>query len=164
MNKKVVVVRYLLVCALIVGGYTLSIGHVAASGSIGTQASVQPREDLRRFMQSKVHQEYTFLSYTIWHDHPLTPAKMDSIAASSVKIIGLSKELTVYVAVYKEQGWSNEDVKLFEEKRLQLSRVAEELNRAALRRDAREVHNFFTHLDSTCQSCHKRFRPDLQWL
>jgi cytochrome c556 len=162
MNK--IVVRFLLVCALIVGGYTLRIGQVTGAGSTGAQASTQPREDLRRFMQSKVHQEYTFLSYTIWHDRPLTPAKMDSIAASSVKIIGLSNELTAYVALYKEQGWSNEDVKLFEEKRLQLSRVAQELNRAAQKRDAREVHNFFTHLDNTCQSCHKRFRPDLQWL
>jgi cytochrome c556 len=24
--------------------------------------------------------------------------------------------------------------------------------------------NFFMHLDTTCQSCHKRFRPDIQWL
>ena len=164
MNKKMVVVRFLSVCALIVGGYTLRIGHVAAAGPVGNQASTQPREDLRRFMQSKVHQEYTFLSYTIWHNRPITPAKMDSIAASSVKIIGLSNELTAYVALYKEQGWSNEDVKLFEEKRLQLSRAAQELNRAAQKRDSREVHNFFTHLDNTCQSCHKRFRPDLQWL
>jgi hypothetical protein len=25
------------------------------------------------------------------------------------------------------------------------------------------VTSFFIHLDNTCQSCHRRFRPDLSW-
>ena len=104
------------------------------------------------------------MSFTIWHDRPLTPTKMDSIAVSSSRVIDLTKELTGYAAIYKQQGWSNDDVKFFEEKRLQLSRVAEELNRAAKKHDSSEVINFFMHMDNTCQSCHKRFRPDLQWI
>ncbi|HEY2169209.1 MAG TPA: hypothetical protein VGJ30_06250 [Candidatus Angelobacter sp.] len=38
----------------------------------------------------------------------------------------MSKDLTAYAAIYKNQGWSSDDVKFFEEKRLQLSRVAED--------------------------------------
>jgi cytochrome c556 len=115
-------------------------------------------------MQARVHQEYTFLSFTIWHDRPLTPAKMDSIAASSSKVMQMAQELNKYETTYKDQGWNNDDLKFFEEKRLQLSRVAEELNHAAENRDSTSVINFFMHLDSTCQSCHKRFRPELQWI
>jgi cytochrome c556 len=116
-------------------------------------------------MQARVHQEYTFLSFTIWHDRPLPAEKMDSIAASSAHVVDMSRELTAYAAIYKDQGWSSDDVKFFEEKRLQLSRVAEELGHAAAqKRNSPEVINFFMHLDTTCQSCHKRFRPDLQWL
>jgi cytochrome c556 len=149
---------------LALAGYKLRTGHVTASVPAGTHPPAQNRDDLRKFMQARVHQEYTFLSFTIWHDRPLTAEKMDSIAASSAHVVDMSRELTAYAAIYKDQGWSSDDVKFFEEKRLQLSRVAEELGHAAQKRNSPEVINFFMHLDTTCQSCHKRFRPDLQWL
>ncbi|HEY1937347.1 MAG TPA: cytochrome c [Candidatus Angelobacter sp.] len=161
---KVIVPLAVLTAMLALAGYKLSTVHVAASAHSSPQPSPQSHEDLRRFMQDRVHHEYTFLSFTIWHDRPLTPAKLDSIAASSARVMDLSKELGGYSAVYKEQGWGSDDVKFFDEKRLQLSRVAEELHSAAQKHDSTEVINFFMHLDSTCQSCHKRFRPNLQWL
>ena len=144
-------------------GYKAYSAHVAASAPPPAPTTAA-REDLQKFMQARVHQEYTFLSFTIWHDRPLTPAKMDSIAASSSKVMQMARELNKYETTYKEQGWNNDDLKFFEEKRLQLSRVAEELNHAAENRDSTSVINFFMHLDSTCQSCHKRFRPELQWI
>lgn len=155
---------FLFTCILALAGYRLRSGHVTASVPAGTHPAVQDREDLRKFMQARIHQEYTFLSFTVWHDRPLDAQKMDTIATSSAHIVDMSKDLTAYADIYKNQGWSSADVKFFEEKRLQLSRVAEELGRAAKKHDSPEVINFFMHLDSTCQSCHKRFRPDLQWL
>jgi cytochrome c556 len=41
--------------------------------------------------------------------------------------------------------------------------VAEELKQAAKKRDKGKVESSFEHMDGTCQSCHKRFRPDLSW-
>ncbi|MCU1254654.1 MAG: hypothetical protein JWM83_953 [Candidatus Angelobacter sp.] len=161
---RVGILVLLFTCMLALAGYRLRTGHVTASVPAGTHPPAQNREDLRRFMHASVHHEYTFLSFTIWHDRPLTPAKMDAIVTSSTHVVDMSKELTAYAAIYKDQGWSSDDVKFFEEKRLQLSRVAEELGHAAKKRDSSEVINFFMHLDTTCQSCHKRFRPDLQWL
>jgi cytochrome c556 len=149
---------------LTLAGYRLCTSHVTAAVPAGTHPPAQNRDDLRKFMQARVHQEYTFLSFTIWHDRPLTAKKMDSIAVSSAHVVDMSRELTAYAAIYKDQGWSSDDMKFFEEKRLQLSRVAEELGHAAQKRNSPEVSNFFMHLDTTCQSCHKRFRPDLQWL
>jgi cytochrome c556 len=162
---RIAVLVFLITGTLIFAGYKFRSGHVTASAT--AEHSVKPvpvNEDLRRFMQARVHQEYTFLSFTIWHDKPLTPAKMDSITKSTAKMMDMAKELNNYEAVYREQGWTDEDVKYFEEKRLQLSRVVEELNHASQKHDSQEVVNFFLHLDSTCQSCHRRFRPDLQWL
>lgn len=153
----------ILAAAAMVIGYKAHSAHVAASAP-APLPNTAARVDLQKFMQARVHQEYTFLSFTIWHDRPLTPEKMDSIATSSSKVIEMAKELNKYEATYKDQGWNNDDLKFFEEKRLQLSRVAEELNHAAEKRDSTAVINFFMHLDSTCQSCHKRFRPELQWI
>jgi cytochrome c556 len=144
--------------------YKFRVGRVASSAPAASKAHSQEGKDLRQFMESKVHQEYTFLSFTIWHDRPLTPAKMDAIAASSSRVMEMSQQLTAYAAIYKEQGWSTNDMKLFEENRLQLSRIAEELNRAAQRHATPDVIDNFQHLNGACQSCHKRFRPDLKWL
>lgn len=163
-------IRMIVTGALFVGallafcGYRLRTGRIAHPAPIGAKGIPHEQQDLRQFMQSKVHQEYTFLSFTIWHDRPLTPAKMDAIAASSSRVMDLSKELGAYGALYKEQGWSAEDLRLFEENRLQLSRVAEGLNRAAQKRASPDILNSFEHLGNTCQSCHQRFRPDLRWL
>lgn len=151
---------FLLITAAI--GYKTYTSHVAASAP--GQVNSAAREDLQKFMQSQIHHEYTFLSFTIWHDRPFTPDKMESIAASSSKVVAMAKEMNKYEAAYRDQGWSEDDVKFFDDKRVQLSRVAEELNRAAQRQDSTAVTSFFMHMDSTCQSCHRRFRPDLQWI
>ncbi|HEY2169210.1 MAG TPA: hypothetical protein VGJ30_06255 [Candidatus Angelobacter sp.] len=61
----------LFTCVLALAGYRLRTGHVTASVPAGTHPAVQNREDLRKFMQARIHQEYTFLSFTVWHDRPL---------------------------------------------------------------------------------------------
>lgn len=162
MTKKtwIGLLAFLLIIAAI--GYKTYIAHVAASSPVPVNSAA--REDLQKFMQSQIHHEYTFLSFTIWHDRPFTPDKMESIAASSSKVVAMAKEMNKYEAAYRDQGWSEDDVKFFDDKRVQLSRVAEELNRAAQKQDSTAVTSFFMHMDSTCQSCHRRFRPDLQWI
>jgi len=82
---------------------------------------------------------------------------------ASSRIMQAAQGLQTFEATYKQQGWSAQDVQFFNDKRLQLSHVAEELNRAAKNHDESQVVSFFMHMDNTCQSCHKRFRPDLSW-
>lgn len=164
MKKAIILIPVLLagVAAVAFGykAYTARVAAAAPSAAPNTAA----REDLQKFMQTGIHHEYTFLSFTIWHDRPMTPEKMDSIAASSNKVMQMARELDRFESTYKNQGWSDDDLQFFEDKRLQLSRVAEELNHAAQKHDSTAIVNFFMHMDSTCQSCHKRFRPELQWI
>jgi len=116
---------------------------------------------IRDLMHNQVHPEYTMLSFTIWHDRPLTPAKFTTIATSSQRLKQLSQDLNGYVSLFQQQGWGERDTRFFDEKRLQLGQVATELERAARKHDGAQVTSFFLHLEATCQSCHKRFRPDL---
>jgi cytochrome c556 len=147
--------------ACVVTGYELRVRHVAAADASHTTVIVHG--DLRDVMESKVHTEYTYLSFTIWHDQPLTTEKMDAIAAASSRIENVAHGLGSYEAEYQAQGWTKEDVQFFDDKRLQLTQVAEELKKAAQKHDSSQVTSFFMHLDNTCQSCHRRFRPDLSW-
>ena len=76
MNRiRVGILAALFTCMLALAGYRLRTGHVTASVPAGTHPAVQNRDDLRKFMQARIHQEYTFLSFTVWHDRPLNGAK-----------------------------------------------------------------------------------------
>ena len=164
-KPKAVGIAVFFAFAFAVWGFEFHSRHSAEAGSRGPapQTSSKANDDLRQIMETKVHQDYTAMSFTIWHDRPLTKEKMDAIAVASSHIVQAADGLEMYEATYKQQGWSAQDVKFFDDKRLQLSHVAEELNRAAKSHDESQVVSFFMHMDNTCQSCHKRFRPDLSW-
>jgi cytochrome c556 len=146
-------------------GFEFHSRHSAEAGSSSPapRASSKANNDLRQIMETRVHQDYTVMSFTIWHDRPLTGEKMDAIAVASSHIVESAQGLESFEATFQQQGWSAQDMKFFDDKRLQLSHVAEELNRAAKNHDESQVVSFFMHMDNTCQSCHKRFRPDLSW-
>lgn len=152
-------VALLLAAGLLYAGHRAYVRRSAPTASDG----MREQEDLRHLMQTKVHEEYTRVSFTIWHDQPLTAAKMEAIAVASAHIAGVAQELEAYEAAYREQGWSPQDVSLFGEHRRQLARVAGELSSAARSHDETLVVNSFKHLDETCQGCHQRFRRDLAW-
>ncbi|MGE5322419.1 MAG: cytochrome c [Actinomycetota bacterium] len=161
-GKLIGLLAAMVVLGCVVTGYEVHVRHVAAAAD-ATRPTVIVHGDLRDVMESKVHTEYTYLSFTIWHDQPLTAEKMDSIAAASARIEHIAHGLGSYEAEYQSQGWTKADVEFFDDKRLQLTQVAEELKKAAQKHDSSQVTSFFMHLDNTCQSCHHRFRPDLSW-
>jgi len=164
MNKsKFLMVGASAAMVLALVGYALYARRAAAPPAVSRAEARQAQADLRQLMQSKLHTEYTYMSFTIWHDKPLTADKMDGIAAASTRVIDVARGLDTYEPGYQRQGWSNEDVQFFDQKRRQLSKIAEELRQAAQKHDEPQVVNFFMHMDNTCQSCHKRFRPDLSW-
>jgi cytochrome c556 len=149
------------------GVYEFHARHAAVAAA-APSAAARPAQtvhgNLRQLMETKVHTEYTYMSFTIWHDQPLTAEKMDSIAAASGRIMDIAAhDLSSYEPEYRQQGWTDEDVQFFDNKRLQLTQVAEELKKAAQKHDSSQVTSFFLHMDNTCQSCHSRFRKDLSW-
>lgn len=156
------VVGVMLTVALALAAYQLYARRTAPA-EVPAAGAQRPPMDLRQLMQSELHEDYTRISFTIWHDKSLTPEKMDVVAFSSARVVEVARGLDVYEPGYQQQGWSAQDIRLFDDKRLQLVRVAEELTRAARKRDGTQVVNFFMHMDATCQSCHKRFRPDMTW-
>ncbi len=145
-------------------GYLFWRHHAAPPAAQLSRAQMREAQvDLRQLMQARVHEEYSRLSFFIWHDQPLTPDKMSQIAESSARMINLAQNLSEYENTYIQQGWGKQDVKFFDENRAQLLQTAEQLKGAAQHGDETRVVHLFNHMDSTCQSCHKRFRPDLSW-
>ena len=57
------------------------------------QTTGKANDDLRQVMEAKVHKDYTAMSFTIWHDRPLTKEKMDAIAEASSHIVQAAQGL-----------------------------------------------------------------------
>jgi cytochrome c556 len=153
-----------LVCVLGFAGHRVYKRLSSPAPASAMSAGKKPYTSLRQMMQSGVHQEYTFISFTIWHDRPLTAAKLDLIADSSARIGNLARELDSFNGKDNPQGWSLPDAALFHEKSIELYHVSQELNQVAVEHDTPKVQTMFHRLDNTCQSCHKHFRPDLRWM
>jgi cytochrome c556 len=164
-KRKTIGIALVLVVIFAVWGFQIHARRSAEAAPARPvpQLTSAASNDLRQLMETKVHEDYTAMSFTIWHDRPLTNEKMHAIALASGRIMQDAKLLEKFEVTYKQQGWSTQDVQYFADKRAQLSHVAEELNRAAQKHDEAQVVSFFMHMDNTCQSCHKRFRPDLSW-
>jgi cytochrome c556 len=164
-KRKMIGIAMVLVVVFAVWGFQIHARRSAeaAAARPAPQLTSAATNDLRQLMETKVHEDFTAMSFTIWHDRPLTNEKMNAIALASGRIMQDAKVLEKFEVTYKQQGWSTQDVQYFADKRAQLSHVAEELNRAAQKHDESQVVSFFMHMDNTCQSCHKRFRPDLSW-
>ena len=147
----------------VVAGYWTWHRHSHAAPQLSKAQLREAQVDLRQLMQAHVHEEYSRMSFFIWHDQPLTPDKMNEIAESSARMVNLAQNLSEYENTYIQQGWGKQDVKFFDENRTRLLQTAEQLKGAAKEGDESRVVHLFNHMDSTCQSCHKRFRPDLSW-
>lgn len=113
--------------------------------------------DLVQVMRAKVHPDYTFLSFTIWHDVPLDSRKMDAIAGSAQNI----KLAAHTVGEYQNLWASGNGGDFFRDNVQELDEVAGQLEDAAKKHDPHEVENLFAKMDGVCQNCHNRFRPDL---
>lgn len=146
-----------------VAGYWMWHRHSQQAPQLSQGQMHEAQVDLRQLMQARVHEEYSVMSFFIWHDRPLTPEKMNAIAEASARMASLAQNLGVYENTYVQQGWGKQDVKFFHENRAQLMQTAEQLKGAAQHGDEPRVVHLFNHMDSTCQNCHKRFRPDLSW-
>jgi cytochrome c556 len=113
--------------------------------------------DLSQVMRAKVHPDYTFLSFTIWHDVPLDSQKMDAIAGSAKNI----KVAAHTVGEYQSLWSSGNGGDFFRNNVQELDEVAGQLEDAARKHDPHRVENLFAKMDGVCQNCHSRFRPDL---
>ncbi len=161
---KMASITLALVCVLGFAGHRVYKRLSSPAPASAMSAGKKPYASLRQMMQSGVHQEYTFISFTVWHDRPLTPAKFDLIADSSARIGILARELDAFNGKDNPQGWNPPDAALFHDKSMELYSVAQELNQVAQTHDSQKVQAVFHRLDTTCQSCHKHFRPDLRWM
>src|SRR5258705_7894984 len=52
---------------------------------------------LTQLMKDGIHEQFTFLSFTIWHDSPMTEEKLNSVAKSATHL----QELAVRIPAFK---------------------------------------------------------------
>lgn len=116
---------------------------------------------LHQLMEEGIHEHFTFLSFTLWHDRPTTAEKMDAIAHSAAQLRRMAENITALRPRYLEAESMKDDQKAFDAATAQLSRSARMLAEAAARRDKARAKRYFDRLEASCRNCHTRFNKAL---
>jgi len=115
---------------------------------------------LSKLMKNGIHEQFTFLSFTIWHDSPMTEQKLNSVAESASNL----QELAVRIPTFKATFFSKyprEDLTLVDQDSAEMEALARSLSRAAAAGDEKSLEPILTRLEANCNSCHSKFRQEL---
>lgn len=152
-----IVKRIVLVLAIIGAIAQVQSRPLARSQTVGEESF----KNLHQLMEEGIHERFTFLSFTLWHDPPMTSEKMDAIAGSAIQLRQMAETITALRPRYLEAEWMRDDRKAFDAKAAELSNSAMMLAEAATRKDKRRAKNLFDRVEASCQSCHARFNKAL---
>jgi len=115
---------------------------------------------LPELMREGLHEQFTALSFTVWHDSPLTDQKLDAVAKHADKLREFARRIPTFKSSYFGER-SEEDRTMVDAKAEAVAGLAQLLAGAAQTRDAKTVDKLLTQIEATCNACHARFRREL---
>jgi cytochrome c556 len=116
-------------------------------------------DSLAKLMQEGLHEPFTELSFTVWHDKPFNAEKYQTIARASLGV----QKIAVQIPAFTRSSWSGEEIAYFENTALRLADLAGFLADSAQRHQQDHVVHYLMDLETTCQKCHSEFAPDLKF-
>lgn len=138
------------------------VAQIQSQPSAQSQAAGEESfKNLHQLMEEGIHERFTFLSFTLWHDRPMTQEKMDAIAQSANQLRQMADSIPAFRPRHLEAESMKDDRKAFDAGAAELSRSAMMLAEAATRKNKARAENLFGRLEASCQSCHARFNKAL---
>jgi cytochrome c556 len=119
-------------------------------------------KNLHQLMEEGIHDRFTYLSFTIWHDSPLTPEKMATIAESARDLGQMAETIPAHSPKYLLSESAKEEQELFNAKAAELTKVSLRLAETASKKDKKGTQTLFKQLEASCQDCHNRFNQTLR--
>jgi hypothetical protein len=119
-------------------------------------------KSLHQLMEEGIHERFTYVSYTLWHDTPMTTEKMDTIAESAMELRQMAEALPAYSSRYVRMEGEKDGQNLFNIKAAELSKLSQKLAETASKRDKKGTENLFKRLEASCQDCHNTFNKALK--
>jgi cytochrome c556 len=119
-------------------------------------------KNLHHLMEEGIHERFTYVSYTIWHDSPLTPEKLATIAESALELRQMAEAIPAYSPGYMKREEAKEQLNLFQAKAAELSKVSQRLAETASKKDKKGTQILFKKLEASCQDCHNTFNKQLR--
>jgi hypothetical protein len=119
----------------------------------------QSFKNLHDLMEEGIHERFTFLSFSLWHDPNMTPEKMDEVARSADQLRQLAEAIPAFRP--RQLEWMKDDQKAFDAGAAELSDSATMLAKAAGMKDRARAKELFSRVAESCRNCHARFNKDL---
>jgi cytochrome c556 len=134
---------------------------VVASAVYTQTARAQERYlSLPKLMKEGVHEQFTFISFTIFHNAPLDADKLQHLAKTASRLNHLAKQIPGFKSDYLGSLAEQEGAAL-ESAAEDLSKAAETLSTAASRGSEDQFELLFEKLETACNNCHAKFRKEL---
>jgi hypothetical protein len=140
----------------------LSVLLVAAFSQTHARVDRPSKEfaSLPMLMKNGIHEQFTFLSFTIWHDSPLTEEKLNSVAKSASDLQKLAVRIPAFKASYFSK-YHGDDLAIVDANSAEMETLARLISRAAANRDEKSLEPLLTQLEASCNNCHSKFRQEL---
>jgi hypothetical protein len=125
--------------------------------------AAQPEKEfasLPELMKDGIHERFTFLSFTIWHDSPLTEEKLNSVSKSACQLENLAGRIRAFKTSYFRK-YAEEDLRLIDAHSAEMETLARSISNAAASGDEKSLEPLLTRLETTCNNCHSKFRQEL---
>ena|ERR1051325_3388966 len=119
-------------------------------------------KSLHQLMEEGIHERFTFVSFTLWHDAPLTSEKMDAIAETAQELRQLAEAIPTYGPKYLQSESAKEEQNLFNTKAAELSKASQRLSEVATKKNKKATETVFKQLEASCQDCHNAFNQYLK--
>ena len=129
---------------------------VASAGYTQARRPQEQYSSLPKLMKEGVHEQFTFISFTIFHNAPMDASKMRHLAKTASRLNQMAKRITGFKSVYE-----GEQVPALEAGAEELARAAEMLSSAAGKGSQNQFEQLFEKLETACHNCHAKFRKEL---
>jgi cytochrome c556 len=128
----------------------------------GNTAGDNSFKNLHQLMEEGIHDRFTYVSFTLWHDTPLTTEKLEAIAESAMELRQLAENIPAFSPRYLQAEGAKEEQNLFNAKAAELSKVSQRLAETASKKDKKGTQLLFKQLEASCQDCHNTFNKVLK--
>lgn len=131
---------------------------IVVAGAAYTQADRQHEEysSLPKLMKEGVHEKFTFISFTIFHNAPLDAGKMRHLAKTASRLGEMAKRIPGFKSAYM-----GESGPVLESGAEDLAKAAQMLSEAAEKGSRDQFEHLFEKLETACNNCHTKFRKEL---
>jgi cytochrome c556 len=131
------------------------------SSASQNQNTLSRYASLKVLMKDAIHEHFTLISFTIWHDESAPVEKMPRISEAARELQKLAQEIPQHARNYHAGNSEKTNTKDIQQLSKAMGEAAHDLSEAAARGEEASMEKLFNNLQASCESCHSVYRANI---